>query len=130
MPRPIRCRRVCGLPNNTKFGPLDGETNESNIINMTVDEYETIRLIDLEGLTQEGCADQMSVARTTIQGIYNKARTKLADALVNGKVLFIEGGEYQVCGDRENCPRRGLHNHLCNGRRCRIEDLKQKEEEQ
>ena len=68
---------------------------------MAVDEYETIRLIDLAGYTQEECAAQMGIARTTVQGIYNDARRKLADALVNGKMLFIEGGDIDIC-EREN----------------------------
>ncbi len=67
---------------------------------MTVDEYEAIRLIDLEGFTQEECAGQMNIARTTVQGIYNDARKKVAESLVNGKVLFIEGGEYRLCDGR------------------------------
>ena len=73
---------------------------EERII-MAVDEYETIRLIDLAGYTQEECAAQMGIARTTVQGIYNDARRKLADALVNGKMLFIEGGDIDIC-EREN----------------------------
>ena len=84
------------MPRNCHFGPLDSESSE--IINMTVDEYETIRLIDLEGLTQEECSKQMNVARTTVQGIYIEARKKLAEALVNGKRLLIGGGEYKICG--------------------------------
>ena len=60
MPRPIKWRRVCSLPERNRFGPLDANTNE-NHIKMTVDEYETIRLIDLEGFTQEECAKQMNV---------------------------------------------------------------------
>lgn len=64
---------------------------------MSVDEYETIRLIDLENLTQQECSGQMYISRTTVQGIYDTARKKLADSLVNGKVLWIEGGEYQLC---------------------------------
>jgi predicted DNA-binding protein (UPF0251 family) len=52
---------------------------------MTIDEYETIRLIDLEKLTQEECATQMNISRTTVQGIYDVARKKIAESLVNGK---------------------------------------------
>ena len=59
---------------------------------MTLDEYEAIRLLDLENLQQEQAAAQMGVARTTVQLIYNNARRKLADCLVNGKRLVIEGG--------------------------------------
>ena len=76
---------------------------EERII-MAVDEYETIRLIDLAGYTQEECAAQMGIARTTVQGIYNDARRKLADALVNGKMLFIEGGDIDICERWGFCP--------------------------
>jgi len=78
---------------------------------MTVDEYETIRLIDLEGFTQQECADQMNIARTTVQGIYTGARRKLAESLVNGKVLFIEGGEYRLCDLMGNGCGRGCRRH-------------------
>lgn len=96
MPRPVKWRSVCCLPKNNKFGPLNS-FNEDNSVTMTVDEYEAVRLIDLEGFTQEECAKQMNVARTTVQGIYIEARRKLAESLVNGKVLFIAGGEYKLC---------------------------------
>ena len=67
---------------------------------MTLDEYEAIRLMDLENLQQEQAAAQMGVARTTVQLIYNNARRKLADCLVNGKRLVIEGGDVALitCG--------------------------------
>jgi len=79
---------------------------------MTVDEYETIRLIDLEGLTQEMCAGQMNIARTTVQGIYNEARRKLARSLVSGTVLRIEGGEYRLCDGKETgCEEDGCCRH-------------------
>lgn len=81
---------------------------------MAVDEYETIRLIDLQGFTQEECAKQMEVARSTVQGIYEGARKKLADALVNGKMLLIQGGDYLLCdGLEETCPCGGCHRHRC-----------------
>lgn len=74
---------------------------------MTVDEYETIRLIDNEGYTQEECAQQMNVARTTVTGIYAQARRKLARALVEGLRLVISGGEYRLCGDQGGVCGRG-----------------------
>ena len=76
MPRPRKWRRVCCLPENNKFGPLNSPAESMNYVNMSVDEYETIRLIDLEGFTQEECAGQMNIARTTVQGIYFDARKK------------------------------------------------------
>ena len=100
MPRPTKWRKVCYMPDNTVFGPMDNKTGLEPI-NMTVDEYETIRLIDLEGMTQEECAERMTVARTTVQRIYTIARQKLAKSLVNGNVLLIEGGEYKLCTDAE-----------------------------
>lgn len=99
MPRPKKCRKVCCLPQMDIYGPLDVPINKDNFITMTVDEYETIRLIDLEGFTQEECANQMDIARTTVQGIYNNARIKLAESLVKGKVLRIEGGDYKICNN-------------------------------
>ncbi|WP_352419484.1 DUF134 domain-containing protein [Proteiniborus sp.] len=111
MPRPMKWRKVCCLPKNNKFGPLDSDSDDKDNINMTVDEYETIRLIDLEGFTQEECAKQMNIARTTVQGIYVEARKKLADSLVNGKALIIEGGEYRLCDGLGNGCGRGCQRH-------------------
>jgi predicted DNA-binding protein (UPF0251 family) len=111
MPRPMKWRKVCCLPEINRFGPLNVNGDEKNHVKMTVDEYETIRLIDLEGFTQEECAKQMNVARTTVQGIYAGARKKLAESLVNGKVLLIEGGEYRLCDGFGNGCGRGCHRH-------------------
>ncbi len=105
MPRPPRCRRVCALPEETEFGPRRAACRGGAVV-MTVDEYEAIRLIDLGGLTQEQCAAQMDVARTTVTGIYESARKKLAEAIVNGRRLRIEGGSYRVCETAGACPRR------------------------
>lgn len=113
MPRPVKWRKVCSLPENKRFGPLDLLADDASCIEMTVDEYETIRLIDREGFTQQECAEQMRVGRTTVQGIYAEARKKLAESLVNERVLLIKGGAYRLCdGTGVGCGRacrRGLH---------------------
>lgn len=91
MSRPQKCRRVCTLPRCGGFRPME-DAPWSGTVTLGVDEYEVIRLIDLEGLTQEQCAVQMEVARTTVTGIYLSARRKLAQALVERKALAVEGG--------------------------------------
>ncbi len=101
MARPRKWRRVCNLPESNRFGPLNPGKEELPTVTMTVDEYETVRWIDLEGLTQEECASQMNIARTTVQGIYNDARRKLAESLVEGKILIITGGQYRLCEESE-----------------------------
>ena len=90
MPRPIKCRRIEKMPAFRSFSPDDGQT--ADIVRMTVDEYEALRLLDDEGLTQEACAARMNVARTTVTAIYDSARKKVAEALVHGKRLLITGG--------------------------------------
>jgi len=87
-------------------------------VTMTVDEFETIRLIDYLNFTQEECALQMNVARTTVQGIYDRARKKLAVALVDGVLLTISGGEYRLYGGDWNCEAccRGACSRHRNGR--------------
>ena len=100
MPRPVKCRKVCCLPKNAGFTPLDDSCEKTPVF-LTVDEYEAIRLIDKEGFSQEECGERMEVARTTVQQIYTSARKKLADALVDGLPLKIGGGEYRLCDGKE-----------------------------
>ena len=103
MPRPVKCRKVCHFPNVLEFLPADG-TEKSTPIVLTVDEYETIRLLDKKGYSQEQCAASMQVARTTVQRIYEIARKKIADALIDGHPLRIEGGDFIICdGQSSNC---------------------------
>ena len=106
MPRPRKCRRVCALPKTNEFIPV-GTGGEGTVVVMTVDEFETIRWIDVEGLSQEECSVSMNVARTTVQQIYNSARKKLGLALVEGLPLRIQGGEYRLCDGKGHCMRRG-----------------------
>ncbi len=90
MPRPVRCRRIEQMPAFRSFSPDDAP--DAEVIRLTLDEYETLRLIDAEGLNQEACAGRMNVARTTVTAIYESARHKIATALVRGKRLQIAGG--------------------------------------
>src|SRR6056297_1808748 len=104
MSRPNKPRTVCGLPEYHMFGPKGRKANHLDKITLLVDEYEVIRLIDHQGLDQTKAAEQIGVARTTVQRIYTIARKKIADALVSGKILMIEGGQYVFCDeDCEAC---------------------------
>jgi len=104
MPRPCKRRRICEMPECGCFGPTKGSPAAKQAVVMTLDEFEAVRLIDREGMTQEQCAARMNVARTTAQAIYGSARAKLAECLVEGKELRIAGGEYVLCdGSAESC---------------------------
>ena len=108
MARPQKCRKVCCLPKNSGFVPLQAGRKGDAVI-LTVDEYETIRLIDKEALSQEECGRYMQIARTTVQQIYTSARKKLADALVDGLPLRIEGGNYRLCSGKNGGGHCGCH---------------------
>ena len=95
MARPTRCRRICTKPRYSSFHP--GSQEKKDPILLTVDEYESLRLIDYEKRTHEQCARQMGISRTTVTEIYERARTKVTDCLVNGKPLKITGGNYRLC---------------------------------
>ena len=97
MPRKPRCRCIGGYPDHWAFSP--DEAAEGEPVVMGLDEFETIRLLDREGLTQEQCAARMGVARTTVTSIYESARRKLAEALIDGRRLVLRGGSYRL-GDQ------------------------------
>lgn len=103
MARPRKCRRVCTMPAHDRFGPLSESGSKPPVV-LSIDEYETIRLMDLEGYTQQQCARQMGIARTTVQGIYDQARKKIAQAIVGGRQLLIRGGDYCLCQQQQNFP--------------------------
>ena len=117
MARPRKCRKICSIPQNTDFAPANRKCHDT--IEMAVDEYEAIRLIDLQGLTQEQCAQQMQVARTTAQAIYASARKKLALCIVKGCHLKIDGGDVHFCDHRSQSCGHGCghmgHKHATNG---------------
>ena len=104
MARPTRSRRVCTEPAYDQFIPC-GIAGGDRVL-LTLDEYEVIRLIDLKGHTHEEAARQMQISRTTVTEIYQSARYKLADCLVNGRPLEITGGKLPVVRRRRNALRR------------------------
>jgi len=96
MPRPRICRRVRFLPGVNYFKPAGIRMRDLEEIILTVDEFEAIRLKDLEGLDQTNAAKKMKISQPTFFRLLESARKKIADAIVNGKAIRIEGGEYKV----------------------------------
>jgi predicted DNA-binding protein (UPF0251 family) len=98
MPRPRIPRRVWLEPNVTYFKPAGIRMIDLAETILTVDEFEAIRLKDYEGLEQIQAAKKMNISQPTFQRLYESARKKVADALVNGKAIRIEGGFYRMMG--------------------------------
>ena len=96
MPRKPKCRRVAFIPGVTYFKPAGIPLRFLEEVCISVEEIEAIRLKDLEELEQEEGALQMNVSRPTFQRVLASARRKIADALLNGKAVRIEGGHYEL----------------------------------
>jgi predicted DNA-binding protein (UPF0251 family) len=96
MPRPRLCRRVKFLPETTYFKPAGIPLRKLEEVVLTVDEFEAIRLKDLEGLEQEKAAERMRISQPTFFRLLDSARRKIADAIVKGKAIKIEGGSYKI----------------------------------
>ncbi len=96
MARPVKWRKVEYIPNVQNFMPASGDTEKRGENILQIEELEAIRLKDLEGLEQEDCAEKMEVSRQTFQRIISTARKKVADSLVNGKAIRIEGGNFTL----------------------------------
>jgi len=95
MPRPKCCRRVCGKPNCRIFRPAGARVSTLEEVVLSMDEFEAIRLADLEGLYHEAAAERMNVSRPTFGRIVEAARSKVARVLVEGLTLRIEGVEIE-----------------------------------
>ena len=106
MSRPKCCRHIGAMPGKTFFQPEGAAPSSFEAVLLTLDEYEAIRLADLEGLYQEQAASRMSVSRQTFGRIVEAAHRKIADVIVNGKALRIEGGPVSLAGaEPVRCPR-------------------------
>ncbi len=103
MPRPQKCRRVSYLPNVTYFKPAGIPMVNLKEIRLSIEEAEAIRLKDLENLEQEQAAERMNISRPTFQRVLASGRKKIADALLSGKALKIEGGNYEISSRQFNC---------------------------
>ena len=91
MPRPEKSRNIHEPPLYTEFKPVGFGAGQSEIV-MNIDEYEAIRLADLEGLSHEEAAQEMGISRPTFTRLLDSAHSKLAEMLVKGKRLVIRGG--------------------------------------
>ena len=99
MPRPMKCRRIAFQPGVIYFKPAGIPVRELEEITITLDEMEAVRLADLDGLYQEEAALRMNVSRQTFANILGSAHRRIAEALVKGKALRIEGGNIDIRQD-------------------------------
>jgi predicted DNA-binding protein (UPF0251 family) len=98
MPRPFICRRISCKPRTDYFKPRGVPISSLEEVNLSMDEFEAIRLADLECLYQEKAAEKMKISRQTFGNIINSAHKKIAEALIKAKALKIEGGVYSMAG--------------------------------
>lgn len=96
-------RRVDFMPQVNYFKPAGIPLANLQEVRLSIDEAETIRLKDIEGLEQDDCARKMSISRSTFARILLSARQKMADALLNGKAIRIEGGNYEMAVRQFRC---------------------------
>jgi predicted DNA-binding protein (UPF0251 family) len=102
MARPLKCRHVCCAPGTDYFKPRGIPIRDLEKVVLTMDEFEALRLADLEGLYQEAAGQRMGVSRQTVGNILDSAHKKVADCIVNGKAIKIEGGVYAMDEMRES----------------------------
>ena len=96
MPRPRRLRMVMSEPGFTYFKPAGIRMTELKESVLTVDEYEAVRLKDLEDMEQEHAARKMNISQPTFHRLLLSARKKITDAIVHGKAIKIKGGDYKM----------------------------------
>ena len=103
MGRIPRWRRVASIPQITYFKPAGVPTHLLEEVRLSVEEAEALRLKDMEGLEQEECAQKMNVSRPTFHRVLGSARNKVTDALLNGKAIRIEGGNFEMAERHFHC---------------------------
>ncbi|MCD6568450.1 MAG: DUF134 domain-containing protein [Dehalococcoidia bacterium] len=103
MARPVKLRCVARWPSVSFFKPVGVPLNILQRVQLSVEEMEAIRLKDLEGLGQEECAERMRISRATFHRVLESGRGKVADALINGRAIQIEGGNFGLPQQRFRC---------------------------
>lgn len=98
--RPQKCRFVKSSPLHTYYKPRRIPMSNLEVVSVTVDELEAIRLADYNGIYHEKGAEKMGISRQTFGRILSSAHKKISDALINGKAIQINGGNYQIEGKR------------------------------
>ena len=98
MPRPCKNRFISGWPGSVVYKPAGIPARTLEWLSLGLDEFETIRLLDYQGLDQEKVAELMGISRPTVTRIYASARKKIAEALTKGKAICIEGGPVESTG--------------------------------
>ena len=106
MPRPAKPKTVCKAEDF-----LYGCRRYPKTLNMSHEELETIRLIDMEKFTQEETANHMNVSRATVQALYEQARETLAYAIVEQHTILVCGGNYKLCEDHDYKEKRGCRRY-------------------
>jgi len=119
VPRPPKERRVEYIPENKLFKPAGIPGNELEEVCLNIEEVEAIRLKDLGGLNQEESAIRMNVSRPTFQRILTGARKKVAEALIQGKAIRFQGGDYKLAEGYIYCSQCGKKTVLRRRRRGR-----------
>jgi len=107
MTRPVKRRRVTAIPQVSYFKPAGIPLRALEEVGLTVEEVEAVRLRDVEGLQQEDGAKRMRISRPTFHRVLGSARRKIADALINGKAIRIEGGNFALPSQLFHCARDG-----------------------
>ncbi len=107
MARPAKLRCVAQFPSVGYFRPVGIPISALQGVRLSLEEFESIRLRDAEGLEQGECAQQMRISRPTFHRVLESARKKLADALINGKAIQIEGGNFELAQRLFRCDNDG-----------------------
>ena len=117
MSRPQKNRKICNPPKMMGFKPFGIAVCDAEQITLQYDEYESIKLVNYDNLSQDEAAERMEVSRPTLTRIYNSALIKIAKAFVEGKSILIEGGNFEFEKDWYKCKKcfkliEGIENHV------------------